>query len=155
MRGSRCQAAEHIEEEVAEMSNPTFHVVPKNIEEPHIAHKVQHTPMQKQRGEKGERLRGRRELCRDLWFGVPRRDKSVEINEFTKSSPLEQCNKKRQYGDGNGAVVDNRIFFRSIGIANRYHDVIRLTKYLDTVNDMASLPYLLSLQGISRFLSRE
>jgi len=136
------------------MPKPPFHVVPENIEEPHIAHKVQYPPMQEQRGKKGEHLLTRREVYRNLRFGVPRRDKPVEIDEFLEPLPLEQFNKKRQYGDGNDAVVDNRIFFRSIGIANRYHDVTRLTKYLDTVNDMASLPCPLYVKGISRLLTR-
>ena len=79
-------------------------------------------------------------MYRNLGLSVSGRDKSVEINEFLQPFSLEEFDDKRQYGDGNDAYVDNRVSLRSIGIANRYHEVIKLTKYLGIVNDMASLP---------------
>lgn len=137
MRGPRCQTAEQIEDEIAKMPKPPFHVVPEDVEEPHITHKVQKPAVQEQRGKKGEHLLACGEVCSNVRFGVAGRDKTVEIDEFLEPSPLEQFDDKRQHGDGNDADVDNRKSFRSIGIANRYHDVIRLTKYPGTVNDIA------------------
>lgn len=40
MRGPCSQTAYQIEEEIAEMSQSVFNIVPKDIEEPHIAHEV-------------------------------------------------------------------------------------------------------------------
>ena len=90
--------------------------------------------MQKHRGEKREHLLASGKIRCDLWFGIPGRDKPVEIDEFLESLPLSQLYNKRQYGECDDAVVDDWICLRSIGVADWYHGTIRLSKLNYPVN---------------------
>jgi hypothetical protein len=70
------------------VSQPIFHIVPEDIEEPHVTQKVQETTVQKHKGEKGEHLLAGGEMQCDLWLSISGRDKSIEIDEIIEPLSL-------------------------------------------------------------------
>lgn len=84
----RCQTTQKIEAKISNVSQSIFHIVPEDIEEPHVPQEVPEATVQKHKGEKGEHLLTEGEIQCNLWVSIPRRDKPVAIDEVSDPLPL-------------------------------------------------------------------
>jgi len=78
MSKSSSNTGDNIEEEVTEVTEPVFNVIPEDVEEPHIAKDVQETAVKKHGGDKREDLFEHCKLDGEAWIGISDRDNAIE-----------------------------------------------------------------------------
>ncbi len=121
MWDSGSQSAQQIEDEITQMPKPIFHIVAKDVKEPHVTQQMKKTAMQEHKREERDHLLAGSKVCWNLRDGITRRHKAININKLVKSLPLRQLHKKNQHIDRNEEGVDDWIGLGPDGASNGDH----------------------------------
>jgi len=90
MNQTGSHATKNVENKVANMPQPIFYVIPKDIEEPHIPKDMKKTPMEKHGSQKGEKLLKRGKMNRELWVRISDGNKTKEEKGFFQVGALHE-----------------------------------------------------------------
>ena len=107
------------------MSYAIFHVIPENIEEPHISKQMQESSVQEHERKKREGLLAEAEVWPDFRNRVSGRYQSVYIDKLVQGLPLGKLDKKNQHVQADYKIIHNRVAFCLYGIPDRYHNVLK------------------------------
>jgi len=77
-----CHTAEKIEDEISNVAEPVFNIVPEDIEKPHVHDNMKESSVKKHGGQKGEILLEPCKVSGEFWIMVSERNHSIEIKDF-------------------------------------------------------------------------
>ena len=103
------------------MAELIFNVVTEDIKRPHVAQDVPDPPMKEHEGYERKHLLETRKIGADLGYGIPGRDKTVDVDKFIQLRPQGQLIEENDNIDADYGVIDNRIIFRRDGVTQGNH----------------------------------
>jgi len=103
------------------MPQSIFHIIPKNVQGPHIPKQVKETAMKEHERDEGEGLLPEGEVRGDFRHGISDGYESVNYNELIQAGALRFLNQKESHVETDNDVIDNRIILGLNGIAEGYH----------------------------------
>ena len=103
------------------MAQSIFHIIPENIEGPHISEQMKKTAMEEHEWDEGEGLLPKSEMDSDFRHRIPDRNEPVGDNKLIQVGALRLLNQKEGHIKPDNDVIDNRVIFGLNGIAKGYH----------------------------------
>ncbi len=103
------------------MTQSIFHIIPENVQGPHVPEQVEETAMKEHEGDEGEGLLPEGEMGGDFRHRIPDRNKAVHYNESIQDGTLGLLNQKESHVETDNNVIDNRVILGLNGIAKGYH----------------------------------
>jgi hypothetical protein len=122
MEQSRGQTAQQVKKQIPYRTQAVLHIVPKNVQGPHIPKEMQQSPVEEHKGEKGEDLVREGKIVGDLRDRVSGRDEPVIKNESVQTPALGHLHKIDQDVHGDEQGVYDRIVGRAYCVPKGYHE---------------------------------
>jgi hypothetical protein len=103
------------------MPQPIFHIIPKDVQGPHIPKQVKETSMKEHERDEGKGLLPEGEMGGDFRHRIPDRNKAVHYNESIQTGTLGLLYQKERHVETDNDVIDNRVILGLNGIAKGNH----------------------------------
>ena len=103
------------------MTQSIFHIVPENVQGPHIPEQVEETAMKEHERNKGEGLLPEGKMRGDFRHRIPDRNEPVHDNELIQTGTLSLLKQKESHVETDNDVIDYRVILGLNGIAKGYH----------------------------------
>jgi hypothetical protein len=94
MDHTRGNAAEEIKEQVSNVAEPVFNIVPEDVKKPHVAEDVEEPSVEKHGGQKRENLLKSRKMGSNGRIRVSNRNNAEEKKSFSQMGSLTQLPEK-------------------------------------------------------------
>jgi hypothetical protein len=121
MKKSGNGPADEVKPKKPQGSEMLFHIIPKNIQAPHITHKMKEPAMEKHIGKNRYKLIGYGKIPRHLRDGIFGRHKSIGIKKsLVIKSDLNLDNENKKI-NGHQKIGHNRKAVRWLVISDGYH----------------------------------
>ena len=103
------------------MTQSIFHIIPKNVQGPHIPKQVKETSMKEHERDEGEGLLPEGEMGGDFRYRISDRNEPVNYNELIQAGAMRFLNQKESHVETDYNVIDNRVILGLNGISKGYH----------------------------------
>jgi hypothetical protein len=87
---THCHTAEKIEDEISNVAEPVFNIVPEDIEKPHVHNNMKESSMKEHGSQKWEILLEPCKVSRKSWIVVSERYHSIEIKDLFQIGTLNE-----------------------------------------------------------------